>query len=253
SKLLEITKCNAYIDKLMEAEKDYKNVPSINPLFEITILKMTSMIDKSVQSKEREIIREKVANTKFKEAAEPSHKEESPLIEKEEPKKEREIVPSLFDVVYDESKVNSSLLVPKHVKIEDGFYVLNEEQIIEVMVMAKKDIKNQLLDNWEQLATLNLHPELGKKVSLLVDAHPLVATKDILLIEEDLQIKSDKVNQIASQAELQKIVQLVFKKRMFVFALTRRESVNLQQKFINLKQVGKLPKLESINLEFEGR
>jgi hypothetical protein len=143
--------------------------------------------------------------------------------------------------------------VPKHVKIEDGFYVLNEEQIIEVMVMAKKDIKNQLLDNWEQLATLNLHPELGKKVSLLIDAHPLVATKDILLIEEDLQIKSDKVNQIASQAELQKIVQLVFKKRMFVFALTRRESVNLQQKFINLKQVGKLPKLESINLEFEGR
>ncbi|MDY0178079.1 MAG: hypothetical protein RBR85_02415, partial [Bacilli bacterium] len=72
SKLLEITKCNAYIDKLMEAEKDYKNVPSINPLFEITILKMTSMVDKSVQSKEREIIREKVANTKFKEEAEPS-------------------------------------------------------------------------------------------------------------------------------------------------------------------------------------
>jgi DNA polymerase-3 subunit gamma/tau len=264
SKLIDLTKCNAYIDKMMEAEKDYKNVPSINPLFEITILKMTSMVNKDsslvekvivpqkpVQAK-TEIIKEKEEIIKPRVVENHSFKQAESSINDEE-KNNEAIQPTLFDVVYDESKINSSVLTPKHIAINEGAHFLNEEQIMEIMVLSKKDIKNQLLDNWDKLSSLNLHPELGKKVSLLVDAHPLVATKEILIIEEDLLSKSEKVNQVSSQAELQKIVQVVFKKRMFVYALTRKESVTLQQKFINLKQVGKLPKVDSINLDFNGK
>lgn len=264
SKLIDLTKCNAYIDKMMEAEKDYKNVPSINPLFEITILKMTSMVNKDsslvekviipqkpVQAK-TEIIKEKEEIIKPRIVENHSFKQAESSINDEE-KNNEAIQPTLFDVVYDESKINSSVLTPKHIAINEGAHILNEEQIMEIMVLSKKDIKNQLLDNWDKLSSLNLHPELGKKVSLLVDAHPLVATKEILIIEEDLLSKSEKVNQVSSQAELQKIVQIVFKKRMFVYALTRKESVTLQQKFINLKQVGKLPKVDSINLDFNGK
>lgn len=264
SKLIDLTKCNAYIDKMMEAEKDYKNVPSINPLFEITILKMTSMVNKDSSLVEKviipqkpiqaktEIIKEKEEIIKPRIVENHSFKQAESSINDEE-KNNEAIQPTLFDVVYDESKINSSVLTPKHIVINEGAHILNEEQIMEIMVLSKKDIKNQLLDNWDKLSSLNLHPELGKKVSLLVDAHPLVATKEILIIEEDLLSKSEKVNQVSSQAELQKIVQIVFKKRMFVYALTRKESVTLQQKFINLKQVGKLPKVDSINLDFNGK
>lgn len=260
SDVISIEKCTKFIDLLMEAEKDYKNVPSINPLFEITLLKMTSLSD--VKKEVVEPIKEEKKTKKIEEI--------KPIIKQEKievPQKEIEIdapkdmpskvekapaAPSLFDISYDDVKINSDILYPKSIKIVDDAYVLDEEQIIQIMVLAKKDIKNQVMDDWEKISGLIIHPDLGKKASLLIDAHPLVATKEILIIEEDIPVKATRVNQKDSQKDLQKITQMVFKKRMFVYALTRNESVTFQQKFINLKQVGKLPKPETVTIDFIG-
>ena len=260
SNVISIEKCTKFIDLLMDAEKDYKNVPSINPLFEITLLKMNSLSEEK-----KEIIEPVKEEKKVKKTEEikPVIKQEKIEAPKEEtvvetlndmPAKTEKATanPSLFDVSYDDVKINSDILYPKNVKIAEDTYLLDEEQIIQIMVLAKKDIKNQVMEDWEKISGLIINPDLGKKASLLIDAHPLVATKEILIIEEDIPVKATRVNQKDSQKDLQKITQMIFKKRMFVYALTRNESVTLQQKFINLKQVGKLPKPETVTIDFIG-
>lgn len=263
---ISIDKCTKYIDLLMEAEKDYKNVPSINPLFEITLLKMTSLVEIKRETKTAALDEIK-EERKTKKIDEP--KEIKPTVELEETEdvkietvepvipvkskaEKNTTAPSLFDISYDDVKINSDILYPKNIKLNEDTYLLDEEQIVQIMVLAKKDIKNQVMEDWEKISSLIIHPDLGKKASLLIDAHPLVATKEILIIEEDIPSKATRVNQKDSQKDLQKITQMIFKKRMFVYALTRNESVTLQQKFINLKQVGKLPKPETVTIEFIG-
>lgn len=261
SRLIDVNTCKTFIDLVMEAQKDFKNVPSINPLFEITILKMTSIGNQNV---EEEIKRPDVKKPEIKKVIkmEEPHLEEEVIEEVKQPdpivetvvvkeeKKEDTPQASLFDFVNDEREIDPSLLIPEKIAVKDAMYFFSDEQIIEVMTVAKKDIKKHMLDSWGKIASLALHPSLGAKASLLNDAHPLVATKKILIIEEDLPSKTTKVNLTDAQKDLQKVVQLVFKKKMFVYALTRSESVTLQQKFINLKQVGKLARPDDIDIKF---
>lgn len=262
SKLIDVKTCKAFIDLVMEAQKDFKNVPSINPLFEITILKMTSIGNENTKEeikrtefkkpgiKKVEKIEETLAEEEFfEEIKNPELVEEKPIV-KEITKENPTPQASLFDFTYDERDIDPSLLIPEKISVKDGMYFFTDEQIIEVMTVAKKDIKKQMLSSWNKISSLSLHPELGAKAALLSDAHPLVATKQILIIEEDLPSKATKVNLKEAQKDLQKVIQLVFKKKMFVYALTRSESVTLQQKFINLKQVGKLARPDTIEIKF---
>ena len=261
SKLIDVKTCKAFIDLVMEAQKDFKNVPSINPLFEITILKMTSIGNENTKEeirrtefKKPEIKKvEKIEETLveeefFEEIKNPEPVEEKPIV-KEITKENPTPQASLFDFTYDERDIDSSLLIPEKISVKDGMYFFTDEQIIEVMTVAKKDIKKQMLSSWNKISSLSLHPELGAKAALLSDAHLLVATKQILIIEEDLPSKATKVNLKETQKDLQKVIQLVFKKKIFVYALTRSKSVTLQQKFINLKQVGKLARPDTIEIK----
>ncbi|MDR0935035.1 MAG: DNA polymerase III subunit gamma/tau [Erysipelotrichaceae bacterium] len=241
SRIVPLDVLNSYIDILLSAEKDYKNVPAINPLFELSILKMVSL--NSIEKQDIPLEADK--QTKGQE-----EKERNIVTPKEEIILKEETQPSIFEFTYDKSTINHNILTIKNIDVSsDDRYVLNDNKVIEIMVLAKKEIKNQLLDDWNKISPLILDDELGKYASLLSDGYPLVATKDILIVEEDLPSKANKVNSLLAQAELQKVVQVVFAKRMFIYALSRKESVALQKKFIDLKQVNKLPKIETINIE----
>ena len=71
------------------------------------------------------------------------------------------------------------------------------------------------------------------------------------LMVEDANL-AEKANMIDIQADLQNVIENIFGKKMFVYALTRVESVNVQQYYTNLAQIGRLPKAENMILEFEG-
>ena len=76
--------------------------------------------------------------------------------------------------------------------------------------------------------------------------------KNILVLECGLQNIADKVNDKTNQLDLQTIVNTVFGEKMFVYGVSRKDSVRLQQKYINLLQLSKLPKADTIELEFLG-
>ena len=249
-KYLDIDETLKMIDIIMDAQKDYKNVTSIIPLFEVTILKLVTVkkdgTPNVVVMPEPELIK-------------PAPKPE-PVISKpiEQPKpapKQEELISLLNQPEEEEEEpeivLSKDLVLLKDTKKDDSFFV-NDDLAIDIMVISTKEIKNQLIDNWSNIKRLVTHPDLGKAATLLIDGRPLVASKRILVVEYQFQNVADRANLIANQEAIQNVIETVFNKKMFVYAVSRNGSVDWQRNYLNKKQVKKLPKPESVNIEFEG-
>ena len=247
-KYLSIEETMKMIDIIMAAQKDYKSVNSIIPLFEVTILKLVTT---------------KKDGSPREEYIEPLPKIEKPLPKPEpqpaifkapEPTKPEPQKPvSLFDQPVEESKpviLSKDVIVVKGTRNGESFFV--DDLMIDIMVVSKKEIKNQLLNNWSNLKRYIAHPDLGKAATLLVDGRPLVAGNKILVVEYQLPSTADRANLIENQEAIQNVVETVFGKRMFVYAVSRKDSVRSQQNYMNKLQISKLPKPDTINIEFEG-
>ena len=120
------------------------------------------------------------------------------------------------------------------------------------MVISKKDIKNSLIDNWSSIKRIITHPELGRAATMLADGRPLVASQKILVVEYQFPNITEKANLLENQEAIQNVIQTVFNKKMFVYAVSRKDSIRWQQHYMNSYQLGKLPKPDTINIEFEG-
>ena len=238
------------IDVLMEAIKDYKNVTSINPLFEITLIKLTSLAHvRSTPKVEKvvEVVKEdKPAPAPISEEKKPEP-EPLPVVEevKEEPVQE-EVAP-----LFSDNKLVDNVIYLKDAEQEENFKIDNN-LMVNIMVTSKKEIKTELLDGWKNIKKLSTHPTLGKAATLLIDGRPLVASNKVVVLEYQLPKLAEKVNAKEMQLELQTVMNEIFHRQMFVYAVSRKESVEYQSLYMNLLQIGKLPKAKDIVLEFEG-
>ena len=250
------------ITVLMDALKDYKNVTAINPLFEVTLLKLTAIEAKPV---EKPVFRaEKPAKVEQKPYV-------APVVEqvKEEPKivvnsvidtpkpKEPEPVPekepeeeiSLFSD--DSIASDENVLYINGTEVEDH-YELDTKLLVDIMATSKKEIKNSMLENWKSLKRMTAHPKLGKVASMLVDGRPLVVSNKVMIVEFASDSIVEKINLIRNQKDIQNVIRTVFNKKMFVYAVNRDGSVNCQQTFMNLLQLNRLPKAENVEIDFVG-
>lgn len=237
----------AMINILMNTLKDYKNVTSIVPLFEVTLLKMVAENkrgDMGVNEPQPEVVKPKVVKPVVAPTPAPTPKPAEP---------EKETI-SLFDPIEEPKKeivLSKDTLVLKGTKGEEAFTV-DDDLMIKIMVASKKDIKNKYLEDWKKIKTLAAHPQLGKAAMLLLDSHTLVASNKILIIESQLQSTVDKINNIENQKALQDVVSNIFGNKCFIYGVSRVESVRLQKIFMDKKQIGTLPKPDTFTLEFEG-
>ena len=240
------------IDILMNTVKDYKNVTAINPLFEITLIKLCSLEDEFAPKKvapkpkvEPQPVVQEQPKVEAPKVEEPI--KEEPKVVVEEPKKEE----PLFDLPMDDTKLVDDVIILKGSEGDDGFEI-SDSQMVNVMVVSKKEIKSELLDGWKNIKRLTMHPMLGKAATLLIDGRPLVASSNIVVLEYQMPKLAEKVNLKDVQAELQTVLKQVFGRQMFVYAVSRTKSVDLQSLYMNLLQIGKLPKPKDVVLEFEG-
>ena len=74
----------------------------------------------------------------------------------------------------------------------------------------------------------------------------------MVVLEYQLQKSAEKINLKSNQLELQTVLYQVFGRKMFIYAVSRSKSVDLQNEYKNLVQVRQLPKASDIVLEFEG-
>ena len=244
------------IDVLMDAIKDFKNVTSITSLFEITLLKLTSFEE---QENKPKIIQNQTGPAYVSPKPAPRPVMEEPKVEpikeevkpapapvvepvKEEPKEE----PITSNV-----QLNDSVIYLRDAEEEDSFNI-DAETMIKIMVTSKKELKNELIDGWKNIKKYMTNPVVGKAASLLIDGHPLVGSKKMVVLEYQLQKTADKINLKNNQLELQTVLSLVFNRKMFVYAVSRNTSVDLQNQYMSLLQIGQLPKAKDIVLEFEG-
>ena len=242
------------IDTLMNTVRDYKNVSAINPLFEITLLKLAGVAkgEKKIEKPTQKPVEE------VKPEPQPVIKEVEKPIEKpaEQPKEEPvSDTISLFDEPKEEPVkpviLSKDIIVLNYTEKDDHFEI-DDELMIDIMVSSKKEIKNELLEKWKNIKKLLVHPELGKAAGMLLDGHPLVANNKILIVEQPLNKVVENINKKENQQSLQDVVINSFGKRMFVYALTRNDSVRLQKRYMDLAQLKRLPKLQDITLEFKG-
>ena len=247
-KYLDIDETLKMIDIIMAAQKDYKNVSSIIPLFQVTILKLITAKKDGMAEVKEEVKRQTPVINKPLPKAEPAPKKEV---------KQDELI-SLLDqpnepepVKQPEVVLSKDVLVLKDCRKEESFFI-NDDLMIDIIVTAKKEIKNNLLEHWSDLKRLIAHPKLGKAATLLVDGRPLVASNKVLVIEYQFPNTAERANLIENQEAIQNVIQSTFGRKMFVFGVSRNESVRCQQNFMNKRQLGTLPKIDTINIEFEG-
>ena len=251
---LDIDETLKMIDIIMGAQKDYKNVSSIIPLFEVTILKLiTAKKDGEPREvKPIEPLKPTIEKPVYKQP-EPIKVEPTPV---KKPVVQEEMVslldqPEEEEVKQPEIVLSKDVLCIKGTKKGDSF-AIDDDLMIDVMVISKKDIKNNLIDNWSTLKRLIAHPSLGKAATLLVDGRPLVASSKVLVVEYQFPTTAERANLIENQEAIQNVIQSTFGRKMFVYGVSRNDSVRWQQSYMNKYQLNKLPKADSINIEFEG-
>ena len=263
SKILKQETVGKMIDIIMETLKDFKNVNDINPLFEVTLLKLTAMnVDKKVDYRELSPLRyetpvkngpgDRVNNPQgslfdeeeeIKEEVKPVEVKTAPIpepVKQEEPEDNFDSLTLNEDIIY----INGTETI-------DTFEI-DDQTMVDIMVTSKKDIKNNMLENWKKLKKLMPHPKLGKAATMLIDGRPLVASAKTLVIEFQSTNIVEKINAKENQSDIQNVIQNTFGKKMFVYAVNRSESVRLQQKYMNLLQLGKLPKADQVVIDYVG-
>ena len=232
------------IDILMNTVKDYKNVTSINPIFEITLIKLTSL----EEDKKINVAPKKV---EVKDEIKPVIEPVKDTIKAEVPVSEPKIESVKEEVIESSIPIIDDVIYLKDAEQEDSF-AIEDNLMIQIMAISKKEIKADLLNNWKNIKKLSTHSVLGKAATLLLDGRPLVASNRIVVLEYQLPKIAEKVNLKDIQAELQTVINHIFGKKMFVYAVSRNKSVDLQSLYMNLLQIGKLPKPNDVQLEFIG-
>ncbi len=237
------------IDILLDTIKDYKNVTSINPIFEITLIKLTSLGDTKKLETPTVIKKEEPKVAPIVEEVKPVEKIKLVIeeVKKEDPLPVKEETP----IISDNIESIESVLYLKDAEGEDSF-AIDDQLMVKIMAVSKKEIKSELNDGWKNIKKLSTHETLGKAANLLIDGRPLVASNKIVILEYQLPKIAEKVNLKEIQLDLQTVLNHVFKRRMFVYAVSRTQSIDLQALYMNLLQIGKLPKAKDVNLEFVG-
>ena len=231
------------IDILLNATKEYKNVSDINPLFEVTLLKLTATKNVAQVTPARNIIQEEIIEEKPVKPVENYAKVQETVVERpvvEQKQKQEEAIKRVEEIA-PEVIISEKAFTFKSALVGDH-YEIDEATLLKMVSCSKKEIKNHFLNSWNNIKKLMNHPVLGKMASMLVDAYTLVASNKFVIIVFQLPALAEKANLVENQAMIENVIETALGRRLFVYAVSRSISVDLQNKFLNLYAIGKNPK-----------
>jgi DNA polymerase-3 subunit gamma/tau len=250
--LIDTRSLNEMIGTFLKAQIDYKTVNNIRTMFEVIILRLTTMHDvqeeKVAPKVEPQVV--KPAPTPIPQPA-PAPVVEQPKVEEvkqPEPVKveiKPEPIPEVEPVVLNESG-------PKKIIAEDGDrYELDDDFIIKVMVVGNKDARKALMARWSELDDYLNHPTIGSVVALIKDGKPFIVSKNVVVLEYDFAKLANKVNIKSNQENIANILTNMLGEEVFVYAISRDERVRLVTAFNNLRQINRLPKSSEVNIDIK--
>ena len=288
AKNLSPADCNSMISALIEAQNNFRNVSDIRSLFELTLLRMASSDNaaptpkpvkkaepkpaqpKAEEPKPEPVMPEPVISEPVEEepesplfdfinenkySPEPKKKGEVPdwLVSKEEPeepapepKKEE---PVKEDTIIRSTSIDTSKISHYDIVTTGTNFVLSEEQIFNISVLASKEERLSLKDKWPLLEELKMDPKFGKVASLLSDASPFCLCKEALVLAYQHKNQADKANLVNNQAALSDLVEAMLGRRVFVYALNPDDRIKVRTYYYERVQMGQVPNKKDIVLQ----
>ena len=241
-------KLNEMIGALLRVQVDYKTASNIKTMFEVTILKLCTLDE----PQKKEVI---VKTVEVK-------KEEPKVVIKEEPKTVEEVKP------VEEAKPVAPAPVeqPKKVEVapawlvdedvitlaDDGErYEFDDDMMVKLMVVGNKDLRKDLLNKWPMLDTLVSNPSIGELAAFIKDSAPFLVTKDVIVLQFTFERQVKKANIKSNEKEIAELFKKMLNKDVFVYSVTRAETVRLITAYHNLRQISQLPKPSEINIDIK--
>ena len=216
------------IDTLMETYAQFRFVSNIKSLLEVAFLKMATNYENTpIEVTAPEVkVQPTVTPVEVKEEK-PVVKEETKLVSKET--QEKFNIPTFSE--------------------EGDYYILSEEDTINLMQQGDKIAKNNLIEKWDQLDSYFSNNEIGKYAIILKKCSPRIVSKNILVVEANLQSIANKVRIKQNQKGFQALVKKITGKEYLILSLTSQESIERVQKFSNLRQANKLPEVYPVEIK----
>jgi len=288
---LSIKKCGEMIEILLKAQSDFRFVNNARSLFEMVLLKLTTLDDQdqiqTIEEKPIEIKKATINSPRPQPVQakailpKPEFAQEQQAIQPSAPKAEPVVlgmpIPTplpktefsnhesemlKFQPTDPKSEQTQEKPVVVTVKVPDinaapllsegASLTIDDDTFVNIMITGNKQEKIQLFSRWDDLAAFASDPKIGKYASLLKDGRPYVVCKECLILEYDFATLAKKVNILANQNALSKIVETFLGRKVVVYGLPRSETLRVSKIFLNLRQIGKLPTAKEVQVIIKG-
>ena len=140
---------------------------------------------------------------------------------------------------------------PKSILASEGTpLVLPDSTIVDIMVLGPKykTQRQALHDRWAEFTALKYDPTNGPIAALLCEGRPFCLCEEALLINFNFTRQKEKVNLKENQKAISDLVATILGRNVLIYALDRNDSNRCQKDYFALKQIGKLPRPEDVEL-----
>lgn len=256
------------IDNFLKAQNDYRFASDIKNIFELTVLKIISLLGKEeiIVAPQKDVLPPKAEVKKqAEEKVEPVKvAEPAPVVEELPPFMEEapKVVPAPAQKVV-EKPAEKEIVAEKPAKkklthstmLKEGTeIVLEDDLLIKILTLADRDEKMKLKNEaWDELALLSMEEERGEYAALIFEGTPYALANEILVMEFQFAHQAKLVNLKENQALLQSVLSDLIGRKIPLYALTSDSSVKLTKKYRSMSQVRQLPKVKSVSEELEGK
>ena len=244
--LIPTRKLNEMIVSLLKVQSDYKTASNIKTMFEVTILRLCTIEEQPEkvvpQPKVEPVVQKPVEPVKVIEKKPEPIKEEPAPVVKEEPKVEKKIeTPPAW--LLDES--NSTL-------VDSGdSYEFDEEMVVKFMVLGDKELRKDLLTRWPEFDSYLQDPSTAELAAFVKDSVPFIVTKDVIVLQFNFDRQVKKANIKENEKQIAGLFNKMLGKEVFVYSVSRADSVKYITCYHNLRQISQLPKPSEINIDIK--
>lgn len=274
SDVLPIKKLHEMIGTFLKLQLDYKTASNVKTLFEVALLKLLTIDDIEKPVEVKKVVPMEKVEVQAKPEVKEEPKVEAPRVEAKpeepvnvssvnsEPKTEPKPEPIIENKVEEkqpepvDETVAPDWLVDddqdkKTVDTDGERYELDDDLIIKLMVLGDKELRKNITLRWDELNSYLGHPSLGDIIALVKDGSPFIATKNALVLLYDFEKLASKANVKTNADKISEILSKMLGRELFVYAISRSESVRLLTAYQNLRQISRLPLAKDIKIELE--
>jgi len=244
--LISTRKLNEMIVSLLKVQADYKTASNIKTMFEVTILRLCTIEEQAEtiapQPKVTPVVQKPAEPVKVEEPKpEPVKVEPAPVV-KEEPKVEQKIeTPPAW--LLDE---NNSTLVDS-----GDSYEFDEDMVVKFMVLGDKELRKDLLRKWPQFDSYMSDPSTAELAAFIKDSVPFIVTKDVIVLQFNFERQVKKANIKENEKQIAGLFNKMLGKEVFVYSVSRADSVKYITCYHNLRQISKLPIPNEITIDIK--